>query len=43
MCSAKRTTRRGVRHLAREQFEQALVLDPNCEDAATAREALLAL
>ena len=33
----------GVRHLAREQFEQALALDPNGEDAVSAREALRAL
>ena len=33
----------GGRHLAREQFEQALALDPNSEDAAAAREALRAL
>ncbi len=30
----------GVHHLAREQFEQALTLDPNGEDAASARETL---
>ncbi len=33
----------GVRHLAREQFEQVLVLSASGEDAALAREALKAL
>ena len=33
----------GVRHLAREQLEQALVLDPNGEGAASARESLRTL